>query len=99
MKAMTPPRFQFTHRGMLGATFWLALSMAAWALFVELARYGHQPGLVFYWAVTFLIVGSISPFVAIGALFRRSLLGAAIGFGFCAVVYLGFWLIVLRDLD
>jgi hypothetical protein len=31
--AITPPRFQFTIRGLMLATFWAAVSCAAWTLF------------------------------------------------------------------
>ena len=39
---MTPPRFQFTIRNMLGATFWVAVSCAAWTAFQTCMRTPNQ---------------------------------------------------------
>ena len=42
-RSATPPRFQFTIRGMLWATFWLALACGAWTIS---PKYAHD-----YWRI------------------------------------------------
>lgn len=69
--SMTPPRFQFTIRGLLWATFWVAVwSVCCVAL--------PQEGSV---AILGIFGLPILPFVAIGALFGKAKWGLLVGVG------------------
>ena len=85
---MTPPRFQFTIRGLLWATFWAAVSLAAWPLYFQY-RWPMTP----MWALeglpkalSFILCVS-SPFTAIGALFNQGFRGFLVGGTMVLVVY------------
>src|SRR5689334_3453082 len=98
---MTPPRFQYTIRGLLWATFWAAVGMGAWGLFIEFyglwrdARPWHStfslptdlPPIVKLAMVACFTVSLLAPFLTIGALFGRTVRGLLWGLGFVAICY------------
>ena len=67
---MTPPRFQFTIRGLLWATFWVAVSAAAWT---ALPNPSSGDGLFNLLVVYTACIAA--PSAAIGALFGQARLG------------------------
>lgn len=75
-------RFQFTIRDMLWATFWAALTIAAWMHVggqwenVFLGRVDIAHHILALCMVAFSIAGS---FVTIAAMFRRTWIGVALG--------------------
>ena len=77
---MTAPRFQFTLRGMLWATFWLAVTFTfgRFGLSSDSPALGH----VGFAAVT------IGPCVTMGWLFQRPKTGLAVGVIVALLVYL-----------
>ena len=66
------PRFQFTIRGLLLATFWGAVAAVAWTFDIDAAKPAA-------WAC-FLLLRGWTPVVAVGALFGQTLWGAFFGF-------------------
>lgn len=76
-------RLQFTIRGLLLATFWLAVSMGAW---MAAAPTKERP-------IHYFAAGSIiAIFAAAGALFEHTLQGLLVGI---IVVGLGLWALVI----
>ena len=74
---MTRPRFRFTIRGLLGATFWVAVGAAAWSYDVDGARPPVQAAI--------RLLQGVSPVTAFAALFGQTpwglLIGTIVGFG------------------
>ncbi|MCE9556129.1 MAG: hypothetical protein K8T91_22500 [Planctomycetes bacterium] len=70
------PRFQFTIRGLLWATFWSAVALLPWGLAIQYGVQDKQPSEIMALAV---IAGFYAPFVAVGALFGRAWLGLKVG--------------------
>ena len=68
---MTSPRFQFTIRGLMWATFWAAVSMGAWSIIAN-----SDNTLV---AFVFILPAVLAPFMSIGALFSRTVDGLLCG--------------------
>ena len=91
---MTTPRFQFTIRGMLWATFWAAVSAAAWKVFGD---HDWWPGYE-HISLPALLIGLASPFAAVGALFGRTRLGIGTGAIVAMMIFLAqIVLIGLKD--
>jgi len=84
---MNPPRFQFTMMGLLWATFWVAVSAAAWSLCFSLWR--DHKALVLIVA----LIGVATPFVAFGAIFGKPLKGLAV-FGELLLLGPEAWLLI-----
>ena len=82
------PRFQFALKGILLATFWMAVCFSAYAMVINM----HRLRVSSPYEVPLTLVMMVTPFVAVGALFGRTLLGVAIGIAalsaFCFVFYL-----------
>lgn len=72
------PRFQFTIRGLLWATFWAAVSAGAWTLAIR-HMLSSEDAVGLGILVLALFTGIFSPFVAVGALFGRPLMGFKVG--------------------
>jgi len=71
---MTPPRFQFTIRGLLWATFWVAVCAGAWTLALRYMIHSEDPvGLSIL--VAALAAGLFTPGLAIGAFFGKARTG------------------------
>lgn len=68
---MTPPRFQFTIKGLLCATFWAAVSLGAWSIVAN-----SDYVLV---ELVFFLPAVLAPFMSIGALFSRTVGGLLCG--------------------
>jgi len=77
---MSPLRFQFTIRGLLWATFWVALSCPAWVVAMRnlffISSLTPPPSAFDYFS---LFVAFAAPLVAVGALFNRTMLGLIVG--------------------
>lgn len=73
---MEKPRFQFTIRDILWATFWASLTALAWAGFVSMCARGQVDTRVDMLSMVFSVAG---PCVTIGALFRRTWIGIGVG--------------------
>ncbi|MCE9555993.1 MAG: hypothetical protein K8T91_21810 [Planctomycetes bacterium] len=76
---MPPLRLQFTLWDLLSATFWVAVTSAAWAVTVNPPFVGPLPLLS-------ALAGFLAPLMAIGALFGRvpeGILGCLIVIGAC----------------
>jgi hypothetical protein len=88
-RAMRLPRIQFTIRGILWATFWMAVCFASWISFEPLANAPGSPRIVGYGLMFFIFGG---PFLALGALFGRLWIGAILAVAaFCSFIgYLAF---------
>jgi hypothetical protein len=88
---MQRPRFQFTLKRLLLATLWIAICFGGVVANRSIAPEWdfHGPKLLFWYLryVTFY-APLISPFIAIGALFGRSMTGAIVGFIAAAVFIL-----------
>ena len=84
---MTSPRFQFTIRGLLWATFWLAVSAAAW-------RFDKRTLPPLLWWPAFAAI-YICPFMAVGALFQRTLIGLCAGIAFVLTFVACIWLAMI----
>jgi hypothetical protein len=69
------PEFQFQMKGILLAIFWLAICFSAYAMVIDM----HRRRVSSPMEVPLTLVMMVAPVVAIGALFGRTLLGAAIG--------------------
>lgn len=65
------PRFQFTIRGMLWATFWAAVSMASWAVWFRSERPSSE-------MFAFVFLGIVSPALAIAPLVSRNKLAICV---------------------
>jgi len=61
---MPCPRFQFTLRDLLGATFWMAVSLAGWVATFR----SHSAGPLMLLAA---LVGFLTPLMAVATLLRR----------------------------
>jgi hypothetical protein len=90
---MKVPIPRFSLRGMLMATFWVAVLFGAGAASRHLHRaqleYGGTP---FDWLETPLMFTiMLAPFIAVGALFDRALWGLVIG-GVALLVYMTIFL-------
>jgi hypothetical protein len=79
------PRPQISLRGILLAIFWVAIALAIDAAHVRYARV--QSKMPFEIPLTWVMM--IAPFVAVGTLFGRTLIGAAVGL----IAITGFWLV------
>jgi len=69
------PRFQFTIRNLLWATFWVSVALLPWALAIQSIRRERPPDEIMALAV---VGGIYAPFLAVGALFGRTLLALKI---------------------
>lgn len=85
ISVMNRYRPQFNTRGMLLATFWMAVCCASFAMVARMHRLRISSPLENI--LTLLMM--FAPFVAIGALFGRSLLGAVVG----VVALSAFWFV------
>ncbi|MCE9545485.1 MAG: hypothetical protein K8T25_08200 [Planctomycetia bacterium] len=65
---MEKTRFQYTLRGMLWATFWVAVCATAWTV-IETSAFNKWP-----WELQFLptLILAVSPILAIVAIFGRT---------------------------
>ena len=79
------PRFQFEMKGLLLATFWMAVCFSAYAVVNSM----HRQRVSSPMEVPLTLVMMAAPLVAIGALFGRTLLGAAVGIAALCV----FWFV------
>ena len=70
---MTPPRFQFTIRNILWATFWVTVSCISW---IDYKPADQNPPLMFAMIAGRIVV----PFIAVGALFGHAFLGFLVCF-------------------
>jgi hypothetical protein len=90
---MNAPRFQFTIRGMLWATFWVAVSAGSWACFT---RFLPLDGNSVWHLAVFYFAGLASAFAAVGAIFRRTVGGIVAGIVLAAfllpIVFWAIWL-------
>ena len=71
---MIPPRFQFTISGLLWATFWAAVSVAAWT-----AMPNPWTGAGLFKLLVVYTACIAAPSAAIGALFGQARLGFFVG--------------------
>jgi hypothetical protein len=69
-------RFRFTLWGLLGFTFWAAVALCPWGLAIQLHKEGKP--LPDYMAII-VVAGVYAPFVAVGSLFGKTLLGLKAG--------------------
>lgn len=91
---MTPPRFQFTIRGMLWATFWAGASFSAWNMDVPWVASRHYYGPTYGYGLLSEFIGIgitiarlCGPFTAIGALFGRAFWGFVVGSAALVALY------------
>lgn len=85
---MKVPRPQFRVRGLLLATFWLAVCVSCYVTITRL----HRVRVSSPYEVPLTHVMMLAPFLAVAALFGRTWLGALVG-----VVSLGlFWMFFMR---
>ena len=78
---MTPPRFQFTIRNLMWATFWVAVSFGGWVLFThEAFRYMAVLRTTAFCLVLF------GPCAAIGCIAGYPRAGIAVGFVLAAIL-------------
>jgi hypothetical protein len=89
---MDKPRFQVTLANMLRATFWMAICFAGWGLMVrsEKEQWDMNSLPVPIQMVCGLSIGYCAlggPFIAIGALFGRTRIGAAVALPGTVVMY------------
>jgi hypothetical protein len=82
---MKLPRLNFTVRGILMATAWMAVCFGSFAVINEI----HRLRVPSPYEVPLTHVMMISPLVAVGALFQRTLWGLLIG----AIADVAFWFI------
>ena len=80
------PRFQFTIRGLLWATFWVAVCGAAWTLDLR----GFDKWYPVQQAAI-IVALLLTPFMAIGALFGGPLVGLLVG----VVAFVAFNLLIM----
>lgn len=74
------PRIQFTIRGLLWATFWLAVAFSAWMADDASKRFfTGQPYRLLVPASLILAAQVASPLIAAGALFDRIFWGLVVG--------------------
>ncbi len=82
---MARSEWQFSLRGGLLATLWVAVALGCYAAITK----AHQLRAPFPAEVPLTWIMMVCPFIAVGALLGRSLEGAAIGIGTVSL----FWLI------
>src|SRR5262245_12062136 len=95
---MIPPRFQFTIKGLLWATFWLAAAISAfcyprsWCKWVD-RNWDWPWGYFANPATTAPLIVVVCLCAAVGAIVGRHRLGLAVG----AIVFVGWltWVVVL----
>jgi hypothetical protein len=72
---MQMPRFQFSMRGLLLATLWFSVCFGCFAMIDHI----HRQRISTPWENWLTHLMMIAPFVAVGALFGRALVGLAVG--------------------
>ena len=93
----SPGRYQFTIRGLLWATFWLAVSMAAWTFALGRMYDRHQQDGTVFAIVLVLFIGILAPPAAVGSVGGMKLGALALG-GMMAIyiIWIGLFLLTRR---
>ncbi|MCE9552703.1 MAG: hypothetical protein K8T91_04905 [Planctomycetes bacterium] len=89
---MTPPRFQFTIRGLLWATFWAAVALAAFTSAGPLRAAAEKNGDATY--ILCQAVAVCGAAVSLSTLFNRArqgIMASLVIMGMMAIIALGGW--------